>query len=66
MAKDVLRKVETNFEQHEQYEDNLEKSRKWLENAKEVVRESSSASSTTSKEVLHAKLNKIQVGNIKT
>lgn len=61
LAKDVLHKVETNCEQHEQYASNLEKTKKWLENAKEIIRESSAASSSSSKEVLEARLAQIQV-----
>lgn len=61
LAKDVLRKVENNFEQHEEYEKNLKKAREWLENAKEIIRESSTSSATASKEVLQQRLDKIQV-----
>lgn len=60
LAKDVLKKVETNFEQHRQYSDNLEKSKSWIENARALIRNSSEAASNTSKEVLQANLDKIQ------
>lgn len=61
LAKDVLRKVETNWEQHKQYEDNLAKAKAWIENAKEVIRECSQASSNSSRDVLQARLAQIQV-----
>lgn len=61
LAKDVLKKVETNYEQHMQYETNLKNARAWIENAKEIVWTSSeNASLSTSKEELQARLNKIQ------
>lgn len=63
LAKDVLRKVETNFEQHEEYEKNLLKAREWLNDAKEIIRESSTSAATASKDVLQARLAKIQVGS---
>lgn len=60
LAKDVLKKVETNLEQHQQYVDNLEKSKTWIENARELIRNCSEASSASSKDVLQASLDKIQ------
>ncbi|CAH1403532.1 unnamed protein product [Nezara viridula] len=60
LAKDVLRKVETNCEQHEEYEKNLLKARDWLNDAKEIIRESSTSAATASKDVLQARLAKIQ------
>lgn len=61
LAKDVLKKVETNLEQHKQYESNLKKAQTWIENAKEVIRECSQASSNSSRDVLQARLGQIQV-----
>ncbi|XP_039285327.1 nesprin-1-like [Nilaparvata lugens] len=60
LAKDVLKKVETNMEQHKQYEDNLTKARAWIENAKEVIRQCSQASSNSSRETLESRLQQIQ------
>lgn len=63
LAKDVLKKVETNHEQHKQYEDNLHKGQAWIENAKEVIRRCSQASSNATREQLETRLVQIQVGN---
>ncbi|XP_071454288.1 muscle-specific protein 300 kDa-like [Hetaerina americana] len=60
LAQDVLKKVETNRDQHTQYEDSLAKAKSWIENAKQVIRQSSEASSNSSKEVLQARLEQIQ------
>ncbi|XP_017768073.1 PREDICTED: nesprin-1 [Nicrophorus vespilloides] len=60
LAKDVLKKVETNHEQHKQYNDNLEKSRDWIEKARELIRNCSESSSNSSKEVLQLRLEEIQ------
>nr|CAD7429520.1 unnamed protein product [Timema monikensis] len=61
LGKDVLKKVETNAEQHQQYEDNLGKAKAWIDNAKQVIRDCSEASSNSSREVLEARLGQIQV-----
>jgi hypothetical protein len=61
LAKDVLKKVETNLEQHQQYSENYEKAKAWIENAKQVIWDSSEASSNSSREVLQARLEQIQV-----
>lgn len=58
LAKDVLKKVETNFEQHEEYNNNLEKSKNWIEEARELIRNCSESS--TSKDVLQKRLDQIQ------
>ncbi|KAK3930234.1 Nesprin-1 [Frankliniella fusca] len=66
LAKDVLKKVEGNLEQHEQYENYLGKTRAWIEHAKQVIRDSSDASSATpsgrdrDRDELQARLNQIQ------
>ncbi|XP_075225316.1 muscle-specific protein 300 kDa isoform X2 [Lycorma delicatula] len=60
LGKDVLKKVETNLDQHKQYESNLKKAQTWIENAKEVIRECSQASSNSSRDVLQARLGQIQ------
>ncbi|KAL3268198.1 hypothetical protein HHI36_007323 [Cryptolaemus montrouzieri] len=60
LGKDVLRKVENNFSQHQEYSENLERSRNWIDNAKELIRNSSEITSLTSKDVLQDHLNKIQ------
>jgi hypothetical protein len=61
LAKDVLRKVETNLEQHQQYSENYEGAKAWIENAKQVIWDCSEASSNSSREVLQARLDQIQV-----
>jgi nesprin-1 len=61
LAKDVLKKVETNLEQHRQYSENYEKALAWIENAKQVIWDCSEASSNSSREVLQARLDQIQV-----
>jgi hypothetical protein len=61
LAKDVLKKVETNLEQHKQYSENYEKAKVWIENAKQVIWDCSEASSNSSREVLQARLEQIQV-----
>lgn len=60
LAKDVLKKVETNLDQHKEYDTNLTNARAWIENAKEIIRECSEASSANSKEVLQKRLEQIQ------
>ena len=62
LAKDVLRKVETNYEQHKEYENHLKNAQDWIKNAKEIVRVSSEDSnSTASKEELQARLKKVNL-----
>jgi hypothetical protein len=61
LAKDVMKKVETNLEQHQQYEMNYAKAIAWVENAKEVIWDSSSGSATSSREILQARLAQVQV-----
>lgn len=61
LAKDVLRKVETNLEQHQEYSENYEKAKDWIENAKQVIWDCSEASSHSSREVLQARLDQVQV-----
>nr|XP_022915902.1 nesprin-1 isoform X7 [Onthophagus taurus] len=59
-ANDVLKKVETNFEQHQEFNDNLEKSKEWISNARELIRNCSDGTSSSSKEELQSRLDKIQ------
>jgi nesprin-1 len=61
LAKDVLKKVEINLEQHQQYSENYEKAKAWIENAKQVIWDCSEASSNSSREVLQARSEQIQV-----
>lgn len=61
LAKDVLKKVETNYDQHKQYENNLLKAKAWIENAKEVIFQCSQASSNASRDELQTRLAQIQV-----
>lgn len=60
LAKDVLKKVENNHVQHKEYADNLEKSRAWIDEARELIRTCSEAASNNTKELLQTHLNKIQ------
>ena len=60
LAKDVLQKVETNFAQHQEYETNLTKTHDWIENAKQIIRQGTEAASSSSREELQQRLDKIQ------
>ncbi|KAF4529960.1 hypothetical protein B566_EDAN017789 [Ephemera danica] len=60
IAKDVMKKVETNLEQHQQYETNYAKALSWVESAKQVIWDSSSGSATSSREILQARLDQVQ------
>lgn len=60
LAKDVMKKVETNHDQHAEYQNSLKKAHAWIENAREVIRESSDSASVSNKDVLQQRLNKIQ------
>ncbi|KAI4462171.1 muscle-specific protein [Holotrichia oblita] len=59
-ANDVLKKVETNLEQHQEYVDNLDKSKEWIADARELIRTCSEGSASSTKEVLQSRLEKIQ------
>lgn len=60
ITKDVLKKIENNYNQHKEYSENLEKSRVWIDNAKELIRICSEATSMTSKDILQDHLGQIQ------
>ncbi|KAL5279677.1 hypothetical protein ACFFRR_003964 [Megaselia abdita] len=60
LAKDVFKKVETNRDQHQEFEDNLKKAQGWIQDAWETIRVCSDTSSANSKEVLQQRLNNIQ------
>ncbi|KAK9890575.1 hypothetical protein WA026_011945 [Henosepilachna vigintioctopunctata] len=60
LAADVLKKIENNYKQHKEYSENLEKSRNWIDNAKDLIKNCSETSSLTSKDVLQSHLNKLQ------
>lgn len=60
IAKDVLKKVETNYMQHKEYDENLQKTREWINNAKDLISVSGESSSNTTKDQLLQKLEKIQ------
>ncbi|KAK6636175.1 hypothetical protein RUM43_009828 [Polyplax serrata] len=61
LAKDVLKKVEINYEQHVEYQKNYREARHWIDKAKEAIRGSSeNANSSASKEELQARLNQIK------
>ncbi|XP_058454305.1 muscle-specific protein 300 kDa isoform X8 [Malaya genurostris] len=59
IAKDVLKKVQLNYELHKEYIDNLCKANSWIENAKEVVRCTTENTESVSKENLEKRLSKI-------
>lgn len=61
LAKDVQRKVETNLENHLQYENYLKKAKAWINDAKEAIRCGNETTANSSKEVLQARLDKILV-----
>lgn len=60
LAKDVLKKVETNHEQHVEYAKNLENTRAWIDDARELIRNCSEAVNNKSKDILQSHLDKIQ------
>uniref|UniRef100_A0A2A4K817 Calponin-homology (CH) domain-containing protein n=1 Tax=Heliothis virescens TaxID=7102 RepID=A0A2A4K817_HELVI len=60
MANDVLKKVETNYEQHQTYDDNYAKTKKWIDDAWEITRSGSEAGSNSSKEALQKRLEQIE------
>lgn len=60
IAKDVLKKVETNRDQHQEYVNNLERSRQWIDEARQLIRDCCDATSNSSKDVLQTHLTKIQ------
>lgn len=60
LAKDVLKKVETNCDQHKEYDTNLANAKQWNEKAWETIRNCSESSSASSKEVLQQRLAQIQ------
>ena len=59
IAKDVMKKVEGNFNQHKEYEEFYQKARKWLDDAKDIV-QSATEGNQTNKDTLKQKLNAIQ------
>ncbi|XP_060527804.1 muscle-specific protein 300 kDa isoform X12 [Cylas formicarius] len=60
LAKDVVKKIETNYEQHNEYDKNLKNARNWIDNAREIISSCSEAASHSSKDVLQSHLNQIQ------
>lgn len=59
IAKDVMKKVEVNCNQHREFEDYYKRSMNWLAQAKEVI-QSCSEGNMTSKDALMSKLSNIQ------
>jgi len=60
LAKDVMKKVETNCEQHAAYDTNLQKARAWIEEAKEIVwNASENASLSSNREEYQSRLDKV-------
>ncbi|CAH2241590.1 jg3925 [Pararge aegeria aegeria] len=60
MANDVLKKVETNYEQHKNYDDNYEKTKKWINDAWEITRSGGDTGSNSSKDALQKRLDQIE------
>ncbi|XP_038215060.1 nesprin-1 [Zerene cesonia] len=60
MANDVLKKVENNYEQHQAYDDNYAKTKKWIDDAWEITRSGSEAGSNSSKDALQKRLEQIE------
>ncbi|KAF7272974.1 hypothetical protein GWI33_014281 [Rhynchophorus ferrugineus] len=60
MATVVLKKVETNYEQHKEFANNLEKAREWIDNARDIITECSEAISNSSKDTMQKHLKEIQ------
>lgn len=58
LAKDILKKVDTNCDLHKEYQKNHEKAKDWIENAWETIRTCSEPSN--SKEILQQRLQQIQ------
>ncbi|XP_065079035.1 muscle-specific protein 300 kDa-like [Ochlerotatus camptorhynchus] len=59
IAKDVQKKVESNYELHRDYNDYLRKANAWIENAKDIVRYSTDNVEQVSKENLEKRLEKV-------
>jgi len=62
LVKDVLLKIETNVEQHRQYNQTLTKAQEWIEQARQIIKASSDAQMERecSKEELQERLNQVQ------
>ncbi|KAL4710682.1 hypothetical protein ACJJTC_003318, partial [Scirpophaga incertulas] len=60
MANDVLKKVETNYEQHQTYDENHVNTKKWIDNAWDITRSGSEVGSNSSKEALQKRLEQIE------
>ena len=59
IAKDVMKKVEGNFNQHREFEEFHSRARSWLDSAKEII-QSCAEGNMTSRDSLMSKLNNIQ------
>lgn len=60
MANDVLKKVENNYEQHQNYDDNYVKTKKWIDNAWDITRSGTDTAGNSSKESLQKRLEQIE------
>lgn len=58
LAKDVLKKVETNRDQHREYDANMKSAKEWIANAKQTIQ--SAGEGAGSKEALQRRLEQIQ------
>ncbi|XP_055538750.1 muscle-specific protein 300 kDa isoform X3 [Wyeomyia smithii] len=59
ITKDVLKKVESNYDLHKEYDKNISEANRWIENAKEIVRCCTEHTEHVSKENLEKRLVKI-------
>ena len=60
LVKDVLLKIATNVEHHRKYNDTLNKSQRWIEEARDIVKASSDADVESSKEKLQQRLHQVR------
>jgi nesprin-1 len=60
IGKDVLNKVENNYEEHKMYEQLYNQSSSWINNAKDIIRQTTESTTDASKENLEKRLQQIQ------
>lgn len=59
LAKDVLKKIENCYDQHKEFNENYQKANAWMDNAKEVIRQSTEIPSSSTKENLQQRLDQL-------
>lgn len=59
-GKDVVKKVETNLDQHQMFQESYEKAHTWISDVREIIQQCNPSDSR--KEKMQENLNKIQVG----